>query len=124
MEKSSKGHVLVDGDIVAYRAAFATQDQPSEDAIAKVDDLMEFILEATIDIPFVSSDDYTTYLTGKGNFRFEIAKTFEYKGNRKSVEKPVHLSYCRDYMIDRYDAIVSQGEEADDLISKAATTQL
>lgn len=122
MEKSSKGHVLVDGDIVAYRAAFATQDQPSEDAIAKVDDLMEFILEATIDIPFVSSDDYTTYLTGKGNFRFEIAKTFEYKGNRKSVEKPVHLSYCRDYMIDRYDAIVSQGEEADDLISKAAAS--
>lgn len=120
MEKSSKGRVLIDGDIVAYRAAFATQDQSPEDAIAKVDDLMGFIIEATIDIPFASSGDYSTYLTGKGNFRFDIAKSHEYKGNRRETEKPVHLYHCREYMIDSYNAIVSQGEEADDLISKAA----
>ena len=113
---------LIDGDIVAYRAAFATQDQSPEDAVAKVDDLMSFIIEATIDVPFASSEDYNTYLTGKGNFRYEIAKTLEYKGNRKEVAKPTHLSLCRGHLIDSYDAIVSQGEEADDLISKAAAS--
>jgi len=122
MEKSSKGHVLIDGDIVAYRAAFATQEQSPEDAVAKVDDLMDFIIEATIDVPFASSGDYTTFLTGKGNFRYEIAKTLEYKGNRKEVAKPTHLSLCRGHLVDSYSAIVSEGEEADDLISKSAAS--
>lgn len=122
MEKSSKGKVLVDGDIVAYRAAFATQDQSPEDAVAKVNELMEFIIEATIDIPFASSDDYNTYLTGKGNFRFDIAKSHGYKGNRRETEKPVYLYHCREHMINNYNAIVSQDEEADDLISKAAAS--
>lgn len=122
MEKSSKGKVLVDGDIVAYRAAFATQDQSPEDAVAKVDELMDFIIEATIDIPFASSDDYNTYLTGKGNFRFDIAKSHEYKGNRRETEKPMYLYHCREHMVNHYNAIVSKDEEADDLISKAAAS--
>lgn len=122
MYESSKGKVLIDGDIVAYRAAFATQDQSPKDAVSKVDDLMSFIIEATIDIPFASAGDYNTYLTGKGNFRFDIAKTLEYKGNRKDVPKPTHLPLCREHMIDGYHAIVSQGEEADDLIAKAAAS--
>jgi 5'-3' exonuclease len=122
MSMSSKGKVLVDADLVAYRAAFATQDQSPRDATNKVDELMDFILEATIDIPFASSDDYTAYLTGKGNFRFDIAKSHEYKGNRKEVEKPVYLTLCRNHLEQQYNAVVSQGEEADDLISKAAAS--
>jgi 5'-3' exonuclease len=117
---SGKGKVLIDGDIVAYRAAFATQDQSPEDAVAKVDELMSFIIDKTIDIPFPSAKDFNTYLTGKENFRFDIAKSHEYKGNRKETEKPIYLYHCREYMIDSYSAVVSQGEEADDLISKAA----
>jgi 5'-3' exonuclease len=122
MTMGGKGKVLIDGDIVAYRAAFATQDQSPKDATDKVDDLMSFIIEATIEVPFASSGDYLTYLTGKGNFRFEIAKSHEYKGNRKEVPKPTYLPLCRDYLVDSYQAIVSQGEEADDLISKAAAS--
>jgi len=38
------GKVLVDGDIVAYRAAFSTQDMFPQDAESKVDDLMDYIL--------------------------------------------------------------------------------
>lgn len=117
---NGKGKVLIDGDIVAYRAAFATQDQSPEDAVAKVDELMSFIIDKTIDIPFPSAEDFNTYLTGKENFRFDIAKSHEYKGNRKETEKPIYLYHCREYMIDSYSAVVSQGEEADDLISKAA----
>ena len=58
---------------------------------------------------------------GKGNFRYDIAVTAEYKGNRKDVEKPQHLEAIRKHMIKNWEAIVSKGEEADDLIGIAAT---
>lgn len=115
-----KGKVLVDGDIVAYRAAFATQDLTSKDAENKVDDLMYFILDETIELPFPAPHEYQTYLTGSTNFRFDIAKSYPYKGNRKATEKPKYLGAARQYMIDSYSAIVSVEEEADDLISKSA----
>ena len=117
-----KGKVLIDGDIVAYRAAFATQDGSYEDAIGKVDELVGYILAETIDLPFPSQSDFEMFLTGKTNFRFDIAKSFPYKGNRKDTEKPIHLYATREHLIDSYSAIVSEGEEADDLISKRATS--
>jgi len=121
MVNGSKGKVLIDGDIVAYRAAFATQDKSPDDAVTKVDELMSFIIEKTVDMPFASSGDYSTYLTGKENFRYDIAKSAPYKGNRAENTKPIHLNLCRDHMVVRYQAVVSYGEEADDLISKAAS---
>ena len=113
------GKVLVDGDIVAYRAAFSTQDLFPEAARRKVDDLMLYILGETL--VFYTEVDYEVYLTGQGNFRYDIAKSAPYKGNRRDVEKPVHLSLCREYLVDKWGAIVSEGEEADDLIGIAAT---
>lgn len=115
-----KGKVLVDGDIVAYRAAFATQDCSFKEAEEKVDELMDYIISDTVEFPFPSKDDFQTYLTGKTNFRFEIAKSYPYKGNRKEAEKPKHLASARQHMMNKYDAIVSEDEEADDLIGKAA----
>jgi hypothetical protein len=115
-----RGKVLIDGDIIAYRAAFATQDFPSKKAEEKVDELMDFIIGETVDLPFPSPSDFQTYLTGRTNFRFDIAKSFPYKGNRASTEKPVHLGVARKWMEDNYSAIVSVDEEADDLISKGA----
>ena len=119
---SNKGKVLIDGDIVAYRAAFATQDGSYEDAIGKVDELVGYILAETIDLPFPSQSDFEMFLTGKTNFRFDIAKSHPYKGNRKDTEKPIHLYATREHLIDSYGAIVSEGEEADDLISKRAAS--
>lgn len=116
----SKGKVLIDGDIIAYRAAFATQDLTERDAEEKVDDLIEYILDQTIDLPFPSPEDYETYLTGKTNFRHDIAKSHPYKGNRSAAEKPEHLCAAREHMVNNWDAIVSVNEEADDLISKGA----
>ena len=113
------GKVLVDGDIVAYRAAFSTQDLFPEDARRKVDDLMLYILGETL--VFYTEVDYEVYLTGQWNFSYDFAKSAPYKGNRKDVEKPVHLSLCREYLVDKWGAIVSEGEEADDLIGIAAT---
>lgn len=113
------GKVLIDGDIIAYRAAFATQDKLTKDAEDKAEELIQFILQETLVFP--SPNDYIVYLTGKGNFRHDIAKSHEYKGNRKDAPKPLHLGTVRQYLIDKHRAIVSEGEEADDLIAIAAT---
>lgn len=113
------GKVLVDGDIIAYRAAFSTQDLLPKDATDKVEDLLDYILEQTVLFP--DPDDYQVYLTGSGNFRHDIAKSHVYKGNRKEADKPIHLSHVRQYLIDNHRAIVSNGEEADDLIAIEAT---
>ena len=116
----TKGKVLIDGDIVAYRAAFATQDLLEKNAKDKVDELMNFIIDETVELPFASAEDFETFLTGRTNFRFDIAKSYPYKGNRKATEKPKYLDTARQHMIEKYDAIVSVDEEADDLIAKGA----
>ena len=113
------GKVLIDGDIIAYRAAFSTQDLLPKDAEEKVDDLIHYILSETLMFPAPS--DYKVYLTGKDNFRFDIAKSFPYKGNRKDNDKPIHFYHVREYLVDEWGAIVSKGEEADDLIAIEAT---
>jgi DNA polymerase-1 len=113
------GKVLIDGDIVAYRAAFSTQDLLPKDAEEKVDDLINYILGETLLFP--NPSDYKIFLTGKDNFRFDIAKSFPYKGNRKNSEKPTHFYHVREYLVNKWGATVSSGEEADDLISKEAT---
>ena len=113
------GKVLIDGDIIAYRAAFSTEQMGSSDTRRKVDDLIQFILDSTVLFPEIGLD-YVVYLTGKGNFRDNIAKSHPYKGNRKSVRKPRHLETARDHMESEYQAIISKGEEADDLIAKEA----
>ena len=114
-----KRKVLIDGDIVAYRSAFATQDLFPKDAEEKAEILLDYILEETLEFP--TPDQYEIYLTGSGNFRHQVAKSHEYKGNRKSAEKPIHLYHIRQYMVDKFDAKVSEGEEADDLIAIEAT---
>jgi len=113
------GKVLIDGDIIAYRAAFSTQDLMPKDATDKVEELLQYILEQTVLFP--EPDDYQVYLTGSGNFRYDIAKSHEYKGNRKKTDKPIHLPHVRQYLMENHNAIMSNGEEADDLIAIEAT---
>ena len=113
MPKNENLQILVDGDPFAYRAAFSCEDEEAEAAIEKIDELLEAALEAVL--CEVTDDKYQIFLTGKGNFRKNIAVTREYKGNRKQ-ERPVHLGDIRQHLIDNWKAIVSKDEEADDLI--------
>ena len=55
------------------------------------------------------------YLSGKGNFRNDIATIKPYKGNRSSV-KPFHYNNIRDYLVNRWNAEVVDGIEADDAL--------
>lgn len=110
--------VLVDGDIISYRAAAGTEGSHPDDTIDKVDTLMQYIVDQTVVFP--TESNLETYLTGVGNFRYDIAKTAPYKGNRRDVVKPTNLPQAREHLVQRWGAIVSQGEEADDLIGIAS----
>lgn len=63
------------------------------------------------------------FLTGKGNFREEIATIAKYKGNRDEMVKPVHYEAVRDYFVNSYGAYVVEGIEADDEVSIRAWEQ-
>ena len=120
--KQTKPKILIDGDIFAYRAAFSCEDDSLDDAVDKVDDLINKSVEDILWEP--TDSDYKVFLTGKGNFRYDIAVTHVYKGNRKDVEKPRHLEGIRKHLIKQWSAVVSKGEEADDLIAIEATKNL
>lgn len=62
-------------------------------------------------LAFSDPDSYEVYLTGKTNFRNDIAKTAVYKGNRKDKIKPRHLQIVRDYLSMSYDATISAGKK-------------
>jgi len=105
--------ILIDGDILTYRAAFSCEGQPLEDAQDKIDEIVEDILRA---VAFsATSENYEMFITGKGNFRFDVQPT--YKQNRSGKPKPEHLQALRDYLVEAYNAKVSSGQEADDDIT-------
>mgnify|MGYP003634332445 FL=1 len=109
--------VLIDGDILTYRAAFSCEDQPLEDACDKIDCMVEDIMAATSFDMF--SQNYEMFITGKGNFRYDIQET--YKQNRSGKPKPEHLPGLRDYLVEAHNAKVSVDQEADDDIAIRAT---
>ena len=109
--------VLVDGDVIAYRSAFSAKDKSLREALDKTHEIMGEILSDTLDFP--TKDRYSVYLTGSGNFRYDISEI--YKANRPKGEKPKYLVEIRELLINEYGAVVSSDEEADDLIGIAAT---
>ena len=112
--------LLIDADLIAYEAASAADmvdegfERRSLDwTFAKADEIVEGICEAC---------DVTTptlYLTGKDNFRFDIATVKPYKGNRKQ-EKPFYLPSVRKYLETAWGAAVVDYMEADDALAIVA----
>jgi len=102
----------IDGDIIAYSVGFAANKDPVENALHSAKIMIRSMLEAT------GCDSYQIYLTGKGNYREEMATIAPYKGNR-TQDKPVHYQALRDYLIAVHGAIVIEGREADDALGCA-----
>lgn len=100
---------LIDADILVYRIGFASED--SSEAIAKAR-MREFLEDLLL---FNGFEDYTGYISGKNNFRTEIAKTEPYKGNRKAP-KPKHYETLREYLLKDWEFTLVDGQEADDAI--------
>lgn len=62
---------------------------------------------------------FKVVLSGDSNFREGIATIQKYKGNRDDFVKPVHFDYLRDWLKSMPYTILTDNEEADDVISRA-----
>jgi len=119
--RTDQDNIIIDGDVLVYRAAWSKNDDTQEAAIEKVDELLCNVIDKLLPNPPETGNIYTLYLTGKGNFREAIGITAPYKGNRKDVPKPIHIQAIRDHLVSYWEAEVSSGEEADDCIGIKAT---
>lgn len=116
---------LVDADIVAFRNASAKEmdeefigtlvdgkpvkrPRTLQEVLAGVDFSMQQILSQ------VNATTYEAYLTGPGNFRYNIYP--EYKANRKDIERPEYLQAAREHLVRKWGAHVCVGYEADDAL--------
>jgi hypothetical protein len=140
--------IAIDGDIIVYSVGFASEGrsylvdgvtfpykkeakafcveegipedriqqvldpEPVEFALSSVKRMIQHICEGA------ECEEYVVYLTGKGNYREDVATMRVYKGNRKS-EKPHHYNAIKEYLIDVHKAVVCEGQEADDAIGIA-----
>lgn len=107
--------VCFDWDLWCYDVAFAAQPRggdllPFSYCINLIDTRIHEICNK------LGVKEFYGYLTGKGNFREQLAVSDVYKGNR-SQPKPEYYRYIRDYLQNQYGAIVVDGMEADDAIA-------
>lgn len=96
---------LLDGDIYAFRPASTTDELGI--AIWRMEEMIDNTLAET------GADEFSIFLSGENNFRYDIYP--EYKANR-TQPKPALLKPLKEYLIEKYNAVVSDGCEADDLL--------
>jgi len=107
---------LIDADILTYECAFGGQDRETGEAYsfeyvsALIDKKINEICQAV-----GATQPPLLLLTGKDNFRFDIATVKPYKGNRKQP-KPFHYRNARAYF-ESLGAVVVDGMEADDMLA-------
>lgn len=119
--------VGIDGDVLRYELGAVAMEKelifdmevvrpwPDADVEKLVDDRITGIIEAT------GSSEFEVYLTGAGNFRFDLATIAPYKGNRIGLEKPYHWATVSNRLESHWGARTVEGVEADDYLSLRAT---
>ena len=117
--------LLIDGDILIYKIATKNEEAVNwgdglwtlhcfeEPCLAEVD--------AEIDrlVYNFKAEKIVIALTDKKNFRKDVLPS--YKENRKAKRKPLILPTLRQYVIDKYNAVIMKGLEADDVLGILAT---
>ena len=112
--------LLVDGDLVAYKAAVVaetpidwgdgvwTLHAHEKDVIGSMEEFMSKIIEES------GCDKVITCLSGDNLYRKDVAPY--YKANRKGTRKPMLLKFAKKYLGDKYNGKVEDKLEADDLL--------
>lgn len=108
---------LLDADYLVYSTAFASENDDVEWACRRLNEWVTDIVYMDL-----QCDDFKAWITGRTNFRKDIAVTQPYKGNRKDKPKPKHYEALMEYM-QRLGAEVSEGEEADDCVAIEASVR-
>jgi len=111
--------LLIDGDIIAYKAAASAEVATNwgdgqwtlhsfePDVEVRIEDQITKLMEAPV-------QDCVIAFTDKHNFRKDVASY--YKANRKETRKPMLLGYAKEYMSKQYNTIMYRNLEADDVL--------
>jgi 5'-3' exonuclease len=107
--------LAVDGDIIAYRTASVCEEHFEKACDEIIHTTLKNIATDT------GIENMRIYISGKDNFRYKVAKTKPYKGNRATMVAPQFLNYCKEFLIKEYKAVRVHGYEADDGIATDMT---
>ena len=118
--------LLFDADIIAFKAAAATE-QPINwgDGIWTLHGYEQDVIDHSMSYmqgvaDKLDTQDVLLFLTGANNWRKDILPS--YKSNRKDTRKPLLLPFIRQFMVDNLGAIIVDTLEADDLLGIEATS--
>lgn len=92
-----------------------TRPEPVANALANARNIVEYISRTLGNPPM------TLVLSGDTNFRNDIWQSKEYKGHRKEVKRPTHEQALRKYLRSNWETVISDGEEADDVVGIMVT---
>lgn len=114
---------LIDADSLIWKAGKGAENQENPHVSVSLHNLRSLMtqsLQAVLDN--FTMKDYEVFIgdTDQSCFRYKVAKTLPYKGNRTGNTPPIHLHEMRQVLIEEYGAKVSFGEEADDAVGKRA----
>jgi DNA polymerase I len=128
MKMISDRTLLVDGDIVAYKAATIaetpidwgdgvwTLHAHEKDVIGSMEEFMSKIIQES------GCNKVITCLSGDKLYRKEVAPY--YKKNRAGTRKPMLLNFAKDYLAEKYNGMVEERLEADDLLGILGSNDL
>ena len=88
--------------------------QPISYALRSIKARVEGIMEQ------LGANKCELYVGGSNNFRDKLPLPVPYKGNRKEVRRPTHLSACKEYAVNVLGAKSVYGREADDVVTQRA----
>lgn len=102
----------IDRSIVEQGLFVVVEAEPLAHARQCARQLMQSILDAVAPV-----SEWRGYVTGKGNFRYELATLQPYKGNRDRSTEPVWRRDVEEYLIADWGVERVEGYEADDKLA-------
>ena len=117
--------LIVDGDMLAYRAAFASEYETKWDddhwTLLSSETEMKAEVERFFDniSKTLRSNDILPVFSPRENFRLDLFPA--YKANRKDKRKPLGLRWLVQWIQSKYNGIMAENMEADDLIGILCT---
>jgi hypothetical protein len=105
--------LLIDADSLIY---YEAHRESIQEAIQGIDERVQRIFQET------GANKYIMFLTEGKCFRYDIAFSKEYKGNRKDRSKPLWFNSLKGYLKDRYGAVSIKELEADDCVAYFGNT--
>lgn len=117
--------LVVDGDMLAYRAAFASEYETKWDDDHWTLMSSESEMKSEVDRFFenlsktLRSDNILPVFSPRENFRLELFP--EYKANRRGKRKPLGLRWLVEWIQSKYSGVTAENMEADDLMGILCT---